>query len=208
VDEDEAKFLIDQFNKYASWAVRRGEFEFPFYAMLLATIVFWVTIQPGLLPKNVVWEVSSCITGFIIGLALAVYLKQQSRYPDFKERLILLDTYRRKSSLPNSLDLAQVIGTEEIPLRIIIDNLLAEEKGLPKPFNLQAPPGSSRNLTLIIVGIAFITLGVVFVMLTVLLPPPIEVVNYVLLASGLLLGVGGFILAWILWLKFKGKLQL
>ena len=129
MDDNEAKFLIDQFNKYASWAVRRGEVRFPFYAVIVATIAFWVTFQPNLLPEKLAWEISSAVIGGIGGLAAGAYLRQQREYSILRERLILLDIYRRRSSLPDRLNLAQVILTEEeIPFRLVIDNLLAEEK--------------------------------------------------------------------------------
>jgi len=211
VDDDEAKFLIDQFNKYASWSVRRIEVALPFYAVLVATIAFWIAFQPNLLPENVAWEISSFVIGGIVGSALAAYLRQRSRYSDLKERLILLDTYRRKSSLPDRLDLAQVIGTEEIPLRIVIDNLLAEEEGLPK-VSLEPPPGYHMKIASIVVGAAFIGAGLIFLMITLWILPtyygfplPPEVLNSALLMGGLMLGVGGFMMTWFLWLKFSGK---
>lgn len=212
MDDNEAKFLIDQFNKYASWAVRRGEVRFPFYAVIVATIAFWVTFQPNLLPEKLAWEISSAVIGGIGGLAAGAYLRQQREYSILRERLILLDIYRRRSSLPDRLNLAQVILTEEeIPFRLVIDNLLAEEKGLPK-VSLEPPPGWGMKMASIIGGVGFIGLGLIFLMGTLWLLPtyygiplPPGGLNVALVIGGLMLGVGGFMMAWFLWLKFGGK---
>jgi hypothetical protein len=182
-----------------------------FYALVVASIVFWVTFQPGLLPAKDALIISSAVIAFVIGVAFAAYTGMHTRYSDLKMRLVLLDTYRRKSSLPDRLDLAQVIGTEEIPLRIVIDNLLAEEKGLPK-VSLEPPLGFGMRITTITFGLAFIASGLIFLMVTLWIWPtyygaPLtpEILNVALLMGGSMLGVGGFMITWFVWLTLSGK---
>jgi len=130
MDDTEAKFLIDQFNKYASWAFRPSELFYSLFAVLVAVAVLITTLPPSSpeARSGAVVFFMACI--FILGWYM--HSSYRKDHTDVAARLLFLDTYRRNSSLPDGLDLAAVVGSNAKDLPELVKKLLVEEASKKK----------------------------------------------------------------------------
>jgi F0F1-type ATP synthase assembly protein I len=113
-NKEDAKFLIDQFNKFAAWRIAERQFEFSSHAVRLALIavlisilaVSWAASKPS---TYVTLVIAGVITGILIAI-MVVYLlfiscdyrKFSAEDDDDASRLLILEEhYSRFESLPH-----------------------------------------------------------------------------------------------------------
>jgi hypothetical protein len=135
--DDEAKFLIDQFNKLASWRMSGLHLAFSTYGPLAAAIAIFVSILT-ITWRNTALDVISNIyaPGLAIGIAIFVaalwydYRRAGKIQEDDGNRLLALEAYYSKfKSLPN-LTLARILEFTPKDLeKFLRDN---EPKGSPQ----------------------------------------------------------------------------
>lgn len=125
MDDNEARYLIDQFNKYASWNVRRLEPLLAYVAVSAALGVFFFSRNPFS---------DSLLNSLVIYAAVMVYLAGASsvvvivtnRHSGYRARLIVLEDYRSKhKSLPDTLTFSKIIKFKEFKTDDL-DKLLKE----------------------------------------------------------------------------------
>ncbi|MCJ7505564.1 hypothetical protein MUP05_03710 [Candidatus Bathyarchaeota archaeon] len=118
MNDDEARYLIDQFNKYASWASRGAELAFSaqalavaFWALMISVmnlLGFFSWILP---PWNTVMVAVFVIPvmGLMV-LSMRHYRKVDDEYRQDRRRLIaLMDHYSKCRFLPDILTFATIV---------------------------------------------------------------------------------------------------
>jgi hypothetical protein len=122
MNDDEARYLIDQYNEYVSWSERPYEATgATIFILILATLTLFLSLMsmrsttPGFLFS---WLFGSVILpwfiwGFASGVALlffAFYRTIRHVYRGHERRLLALERYRsRHKSLPDSITLELVV---------------------------------------------------------------------------------------------------
>ena len=136
MDDTEAKFLIDQFNKYVSWKTRHGELE------LVASAVAIATTGLGLSVAAFFWRlvdiVMTALTGAMLLAVLALLVlvwRLSSRidktYKDYEKRLTALEDYRSNyKSLPDAITFGRIINPKEFKTKDL-EKLLKESVPIP-----------------------------------------------------------------------------
>jgi hypothetical protein len=135
LDDLEARYLIDQFNKYASWFLKGKE---PMYALTAlgltgSAILFTMYAILGvyqLLPNFVVWI---WFFGIIFAMAY-LYRKLQDltklllrENEDNRKRLIALENYRMKHrSLPDETTFEKIVGSSPEDLEKLLGSIRGE----------------------------------------------------------------------------------
>ena len=123
MDDDDAKFLIDQFNKFASWRIAQSQFEFSQWATFLALvalalsvmIISWQLIKPPT-------EFAVVIMVSLMVIACVAYVMMRKEYRavraehnnDASRLLALEEHYLRFKSLP-SITLAKLVDSKFTP---------------------------------------------------------------------------------------------
>lgn len=133
LDDSEARYLIDQFNKYSSWFFKGLEPMYPTTIALIAVVAMSLTIFQALglaqLP-----DLSRLIHVIIIVLLLAVTIIMMLISTDITKehesnlkKFIALENYRSKhKSLPDSLTLNKIIASKPPD----IEKILAEDQSV------------------------------------------------------------------------------
>ena len=119
VDDSEARYLIDQFNKYASWSVSHWINILPYVAILVS--VFALSFS---LPETG-WEVPLLSDPMLrlylplgvillaIGASLSAAWKYNQETHSFEERLFVLERYRSKhKSLPDEVTFEWIVKSK------------------------------------------------------------------------------------------------
>jgi len=105
LDDDEARYLIDQFNKYASWDVRSWEIMLSFAAVLIAANALLLSSMT----EKSKTEMGIWVWGFSLALFVAVFVAAQrairgdsGKRNRYRTILVRLEHYRcRHKSVPN-----------------------------------------------------------------------------------------------------------
>jgi len=142
MDDDHAKFLIDQFNKFASWRIAKAQFEFSSNATFLALVMV------GLAAVSISWQYTfrpttefvfaTTVALIIIVAALFVVMRWQYREvraeqnKDASRLLALEEHYSEFKSLPS------------ITLRKLVDSKFTPED-LKKLLKENEPTGSPKT---------------------------------------------------------------
>jgi hypothetical protein len=144
MNDDEAKYLIDQYNKYASWRTKDTELGLSQWTAILAMLAILVSIV-SLALRGAPLDIFSPVLGLpwvYLWLTLAIvvvcfvmyargYIETTGQYADDAYRLLILEKYRsRFHSLP-SLTLDKIVDPDFTPEKLI-DLLEDEAKKLRK----------------------------------------------------------------------------
>ena len=136
MDDLEARYLIDQFNKYASWFLKGKEPMYSLTALGLTSSAIVITLFAilgvyQLLPNFVVW-----IWFFVIIFTMAFlyrrlmdFTKSMLReHEDNRRRLIALENYRMKNrSLPDGMTFEKIVGSPPEDLEKSLGSIRANE---------------------------------------------------------------------------------
>lgn len=107
--KEDAKFLIDQFNKFAAWRIAQAQFEFSWYAVFLALTavlvsivsLYWVYFKP---PTWLAFVFALFLMLGISGIVVLMgrhYNALRRKHRDDANRLLILEQhYSRFESLP------------------------------------------------------------------------------------------------------------
>jgi glucan phosphoethanolaminetransferase (alkaline phosphatase superfamily) len=108
--KEDAKFLIDQFNKFAAWRIAQAQFEFSWYVVFLALTavlvslvsLYWVYFKP---PSWLAFVFALFIVLSIGGVVILMgrdYNALRRKHRDDANRLLILEQhYSRFESLPH-----------------------------------------------------------------------------------------------------------
>lgn len=121
MDDSEARYLIDQYNKYASWKTRHGELELVGLAVAVATTGLAVSIAGWFWRTSttdtivMVLPVPMLLLVFVmLVIGWREHLRIRRAYEDHEKRLTALERYRsRNKSLPDTLTFSKIIKFEE-----------------------------------------------------------------------------------------------
>jgi hypothetical protein len=124
-NKEDAKFLIDQFNKFAAWRIAERQFEFSSHAVRLALIavlisivaVSWASSKPST-------YVAFVFTGLLVAMIVVYFVFISRDYRKFSadddddaSRLLILEEhYSRFESLPH-MTLERIIDFKPEDLR-------------------------------------------------------------------------------------------
>jgi hypothetical protein len=118
VNDSEARHVIDQFNKYASWEVGYWGIVVPYFALLIALLAFVVAAW-GYHPA--VWSLLA-IFAVLLATAFGFFLADVLRRRSFRYRLELLESYRSAfNSLPDQVTFSMVTRWKAVELRKVLD---------------------------------------------------------------------------------------
>lgn len=127
--DDEARYLIDQFNKHAGVMFRNEELDLVLVAAGIAAIGVLLGLNQVLGATRLLFDFSTRMTILTIAIgalifALIYFIQViRRKYEDFQKRLLLLEDYRSQyKSLPDTVTL-NIIEAEK---RELLENLLKE----------------------------------------------------------------------------------
>lgn len=111
MDDDEARYLVDQFNKYVSWRVRRTELWLVEAALLVSVIALGIVLlnQGGLLSG---WVLLIYLVAWILLILLVNIdsLRIDEAHKRYQKRIEALESYRfRNKSLPDEITFSKII---------------------------------------------------------------------------------------------------
>jgi len=118
MDDSEARYLIDQFNKYASWIMKGPELVIPILALIVASMALVISVMNplGLFSRYPPPWNSVALAVFaspILALWLLwsrIFNKIIDEYGQNRRRLIaLMDHYSKYRSLPDSLTFGTIV---------------------------------------------------------------------------------------------------
>jgi len=128
MDDDEARYLIDQFNKFASWRVRYFEILFPYLAVGVAIAALYFSSIGG---ESSSINRSIIAFGFVAFLIITTVLALD-RHTRYREELVLLEGHRFKyKSLPDSVMFNRIVERKFKP-KDLKELLKREEERLLK----------------------------------------------------------------------------
>lgn len=140
--DDEARYLIDQFNKYASWRTRRQELPFVACTFGITIVAVFISLSSFLKASSPVPSLDftlqlGAVTLIVVFLMwftfLWFFLKAHREQDAFAECLVLLEDYRLKhkslpdKALPDSITFKLIVEKPEE-----VKNLLKESEPSPK----------------------------------------------------------------------------
>jgi hypothetical protein len=135
MNDDEARYLIDQYNKYVSWDVRLREVRLAVYfGLALATAAILASLSLQLMSPEAKYLLFP--TFFIVLVVFFILFVRhigmlESTYEDHRRRLCRLEDYRFKHKLlPDSITFKLIV--EESGK---VEKLLDESEPLRKPKN-------------------------------------------------------------------------
>ena len=130
MDDSEARYVIEQFNKYASWVAKAIEPGLSFMALLIASsalvIVGWSIAVPVesisfLLRQVLFWITIGIFIVTVPVLTIPVH-RAIDKCRDNEERLRMLEDYRFKyKSLPDTLTLETIVTNTPEELRELLE---------------------------------------------------------------------------------------
>lgn len=109
MDDNEARYLIGEYNKYVSWRVRLFEILFPYIAAAVAiTALYFSYVSLADLWLRVV-IISIIGIGCLVATALVIVVS----HSNYREQLALLERHRFKyKSLPDSVTFEEIVKSE------------------------------------------------------------------------------------------------
>jgi hypothetical protein len=118
MNDDEARYLIDQYNKYASWGPRPFEVLLPYVAVALALMALF---SPAVSPQES--AVRTLLYGVpILTIVVLTIVFIVGRYGRYKDQLVLLERFRSKyKSLPDSVTLDVLLKHNAKKLTDLLD---------------------------------------------------------------------------------------
>lgn len=127
MDDSEARYLIEQFNKYVSWKTRHGELELVALAVAVATAGLAVSVGGWVLrsvPPTIVTIVLPAVLLLLVLVIVLDGLRQHRRiertYEDCEKRLMALEDYRSKhKALPDGITFRLIVEKPEEVRRIL-----------------------------------------------------------------------------------------
>jgi ABC-type transport system involved in cytochrome bd biosynthesis fused ATPase/permease subunit len=115
MNDDEARYLIDQFNKFASWRVRYFEILFPYLAVSVAIGALYFS------SSNLGWERTFVICISLLALLFIAGVIVITRHAEHKEQLVLLEDHRAKyKSLPDTVMLSELLKPKPKKLKRLL----------------------------------------------------------------------------------------
>ncbi|MCJ7768462.1 hypothetical protein MUP79_08730 [Candidatus Bathyarchaeota archaeon] len=124
MDDDDAKFLIDQFNKFASWRIAGTQFEFSKNAILVALLALGLAVvsiswQYTFRPTTELAFAGACSLMIVVVAVFVVIVRQHRAVGvehdnDVSRLLALEEHYSRFKSLP-SITLAKLVDSKFTP---------------------------------------------------------------------------------------------
>jgi hypothetical protein len=117
MNDDEARYLIDQYNKYVSWAVRVREVFFAVYfGFSMAGLALLYSIAFQVMPTEVkpALTVLAVVTVFAFVTAFLIYDRRfVSAYRSHRSCLCMLEDYRFKhKSLPDQVTFRKIVESK------------------------------------------------------------------------------------------------
>jgi len=144
MEDDEARYLIDQYNKYVSWAERLHETTATFVILTVAVTSLFLSVVSYFSRGGTNQDPTSNLFVFVFawgmaGFAASVFLwfsvSLRSRYLDHWRRLSILEDYRsRFKSLPDCITFRKVVESKPSELEKLLkdaENRCARQS-LPK----------------------------------------------------------------------------
>jgi hypothetical protein len=142
MDDDEARYLIDQYNKYVSWHVRGREIRLVETSLLLALFAIFLSLATGTVEEKVMALPNSVRLFVYTFAALGMFLvvmrdgrKTRKEYKDSETRLMLLEDHRSNfGSLPH-ITLSKIADpsfTTECLKRFLKENEPSLTDSIPK----------------------------------------------------------------------------
>jgi hypothetical protein len=130
MNDDEARYLIDQYNKHISWKTRHSELGFVAIAVAVATSAYVLSVatffwRPASL-DNVGWILA--FATMLAGAVMILLIWRESRrvekiYKDHEKRLTALENYRsRHKSLPDAITLKLIVEKPDDVERLLKDS--------------------------------------------------------------------------------------
>jgi hypothetical protein len=147
VDDSEARYLIDELNRYAAWRTARSQLDFSGWTIAIAFFAFCLAVL-SIFAVNFPMELASrtvllALVLPILFLGLAVwavlwirgdYEKARREQGDDEKRLLTLEDYRSKrKSLPDGITLRKIVGLTPEELKELL------EKSGPKAEDTRSP---------------------------------------------------------------------
>jgi hypothetical protein len=123
MENDEAKHLIDQFNKFASWVARPRELFLVYFALYVATFSPLMAITAGRYGSPDTLLVAWGLLGFVVAFVSFYHFMWIRNVLDlFARKLVALEDFRRLAkSLPDTMTLATIIGSKPEELRQMLE---------------------------------------------------------------------------------------
>jgi hypothetical protein len=135
--DDEARYLIDQFNKYASWSMRGEELRLmvlaPGFAIIAIGIsIFFYEKLPWSAVDTIVISCLVIVVAAVVLQTLRRVLRTLDSYEDNRRRLLLLEDYRSMHegtihALPDSVTFKKIVESKPDEL----EKLLKESEPNP-----------------------------------------------------------------------------
>jgi len=131
MDKEDAKYLIDQFNKYASWSmIQHYQLSLTLDPLLVSVLALFVSSGFVLFPDLSRSSIYARI-GFIAFLIVVFLFVQRRAIRKFNEASLeqdenetvlqlLMDFYLRHKSLPDNLTFEQVVSGKPAELKILL----------------------------------------------------------------------------------------
>jgi hypothetical protein len=123
MNDAEARYLIDQYNKYVSWRTRRQELPLMACTLGVTIVVVFISLSSFLNASSAVPSrdfairlgvVAIIIVFLVLGMFSWFLLKADCEQDVFAERLMLPEDYRFKHrALPNSITLRLIVEKPE-----------------------------------------------------------------------------------------------
>lgn len=143
--DDEARYLIDQFNKYASWSMRGEELRLmvlaPGFAIIAIGIsIFFYEKLPWSVVDTIVISCLVIVVAAVVLQTLRRVLRTLDSYEDNRRRLLLLEDYRSMHegtihALPDSVTFKKIVESKPDELEKLLKDEAKKlrKEGEPNP---------------------------------------------------------------------------
>ena len=138
MDDSEARYLIDQFNKYSSWFLKGLEVMYPMIAVALAIVSlnFVLSNAMGLIPFSNL-TIFLFVQILLLATVFAVFLASRSitrAHEHNQRKLIALEKYRSQhKSVPDSLTFEMIVKKKPEDLeKFLVENEPRNRKDIPR----------------------------------------------------------------------------
>lgn len=131
MDDSEARYLIDQFNKYASWKARWWEIMFAFLAIIVAADALYLSSVPVGERFGLVWTIVAVV---LVVIAFTTMEHDRRMRLGFEKRLTLLEGYRSRhklvtsGALPDSVTFKAIIESKPEQLEKLLEESEPSER--------------------------------------------------------------------------------
>jgi hypothetical protein len=131
MDNEEAKHLIDQFNKFASWVVRPRELFLVYFALYVAAFSPLLAILAQHYGSTDVIVVGwTCLAFLVVLVSFYHFTWARGVLDVFARKLVALEDFRLAAkSLPDTVTLAAIIGSSPEELRQMLERWYRSTEG-------------------------------------------------------------------------------